>query len=162
PAAPPIERAPSPRAPGASSPAAGGTERDQLLDALQMTGWNVSRAAARLGISRNTIRYRLEKYRILPPRSHHRPPTPARPPPPAGPPAPPARPEAGRGGRRPAPPRAGGAAESGAGPGRESGGVSGCGPCLRAGGHPLGAPTRHAAPGRRRRRRAGGLGRGPE
>ncbi|MBI2206690.1 MAG: sigma 54-interacting transcriptional regulator [Candidatus Rokubacteria bacterium] len=37
-------------------------EREQLLDALRVTGGNVSRAAGRLGISRNTMRYRMEKY----------------------------------------------------------------------------------------------------
>jgi DNA-binding NtrC family response regulator len=40
--------------------------REDLVAALQATGWNVSRAAARLGISRNTMRYRMEKYRIRP------------------------------------------------------------------------------------------------
>ncbi|OLE47968.1 MAG: hypothetical protein AUG01_08805 [Candidatus Rokubacteria bacterium 13_1_20CM_2_69_58] len=37
-------------------------ERSHLLEALSATGWNISRTAARLGISRNTLRYRLEKH----------------------------------------------------------------------------------------------------
>jgi transcriptional regulator with AAA-type ATPase domain/tetratricopeptide (TPR) repeat protein len=41
-------------------------ERDRLFEALQLTNWNISRAAARLGISRNTLRYRIEKYGLRP------------------------------------------------------------------------------------------------
>ncbi len=41
-------------------------ERGRLLEALRQTGWNVSRAAERLGISRNQVRYRIEKYRLRP------------------------------------------------------------------------------------------------
>ena len=37
-------------------------ERSRLLEALSATGWNISRTAARLGITRNTLRYRLEKH----------------------------------------------------------------------------------------------------
>ena len=36
--------------------------RDHLLKALTQTRWNVSRTAALLGISRNTVRARIEKY----------------------------------------------------------------------------------------------------
>src|SRR6266481_839468 len=36
--------------------------REHLLAALTQTGWNVSRTAALLGISRNTLRARIEKY----------------------------------------------------------------------------------------------------
>ena len=36
--------------------------RGHLLAALTQTGWNVSRTAALLGISRNTVRARIEKY----------------------------------------------------------------------------------------------------
>jgi transcriptional regulator with PAS, ATPase and Fis domain len=43
-------------------------ERDQLLDVLRETSWNVSRAATRLGLTRNTLRYRLEKHRLTPPK----------------------------------------------------------------------------------------------
>jgi len=45
----------------------GATEQAQLLEALRRENWNVSRAAARLGISRNTLRYRMEKYGLRPP-----------------------------------------------------------------------------------------------
>jgi two-component system response regulator HydG len=41
-------------------------EQERLLDALRATSWNVSRAATRLGISRNTLRYRMEKYGLHP------------------------------------------------------------------------------------------------
>ncbi len=37
-------------------------ERLRLLEALTQTDWNISRAANQLGISRNTIRYRIDKY----------------------------------------------------------------------------------------------------
>ena len=37
-------------------------ERNTLLDALRRTGWNVSRAARVLGVSRDTLRYRIEKF----------------------------------------------------------------------------------------------------
>jgi transcriptional regulator with AAA-type ATPase domain/tetratricopeptide (TPR) repeat protein len=36
-------------------------ERSRLLEALRATAWNLSRAAARLGIPRNTLRYRMDK-----------------------------------------------------------------------------------------------------
>ena len=62
-----------------------GAERAHLLEALEATGWNVTRAAARLEISRNTIRYRMEKHGLrsgapAPPRRPRQPP-PAAPPP---------------------------------------------------------------------------------
>jgi transcriptional regulator with AAA-type ATPase domain/tetratricopeptide (TPR) repeat protein len=41
-------------------------ERVRLLEVLNETGWNVSRAAIRLGISRNQVRYRIEKYELQP------------------------------------------------------------------------------------------------
>jgi tetratricopeptide (TPR) repeat protein len=44
----------------------GSVERDHLLEALRQTNWNISRAAARLGISRNTLRYRIEKHGLRP------------------------------------------------------------------------------------------------
>ena len=40
----------------------GELERERLLEALEATHWNLSRAAARLGIPRNTLRYRIEKH----------------------------------------------------------------------------------------------------
>ncbi len=42
--------------------AGGSAERTRLLEALSETDWNLSRAAARLGIPRNTLRYRMEKH----------------------------------------------------------------------------------------------------
>ena len=39
-------------------------EREMLVQALTLTGGNVSRAARELGISRDTLRYRMEKYGI--------------------------------------------------------------------------------------------------
>jgi transcriptional regulator with AAA-type ATPase domain/tetratricopeptide (TPR) repeat protein len=36
--------------------------RDRVSDVLSQTGWNISRTAALLGISRNTLRARIEKY----------------------------------------------------------------------------------------------------
>jgi transcriptional regulator with AAA-type ATPase domain/tetratricopeptide (TPR) repeat protein len=40
----------------------GALERAHLLEALRATNWNVSHAAARLGLSRGNLRYRMEKY----------------------------------------------------------------------------------------------------
>ena len=37
-------------------------ERRRLDDALAQTGWNISRTAARLGITRNTVRARIARY----------------------------------------------------------------------------------------------------
>ena len=51
---------PAARSGGVGDPPAG--ERAALEDALRETDWNISRAAERLGITRNTIRYRMEKY----------------------------------------------------------------------------------------------------
>jgi transcriptional regulator with AAA-type ATPase domain/tetratricopeptide (TPR) repeat protein len=45
---------------------AGSPEREQLLDALRQTGWNITQAATRLGLTRNTLRYRIEKYGLRP------------------------------------------------------------------------------------------------
>ncbi len=39
-------------------------ERDELIVALHEADWNISRAAARLGIPRNTVRYRIAKHRL--------------------------------------------------------------------------------------------------
>ena len=42
----------------------GGAERELLLKALMRTGWNVTRAAKLLGLSRDTLRYRIERHGI--------------------------------------------------------------------------------------------------
>ncbi len=73
-----------PDAPAASAPGAAGAgpapaamggddavarlqrERDELVEALRETGWNVSRAAARLRLPRNTLRYRIKKHGLRP------------------------------------------------------------------------------------------------
>ena len=56
---------------GASQVAGGQTlediERRALLDALRETGWNVSRAARLLGVSRDTLRYRIDKFGLSAP-----------------------------------------------------------------------------------------------
>jgi two-component system response regulator AtoC len=44
----------------------GDVERDLVVQALERTGWNVTRAAQLLGVSRDTLRYRMEKHRIRP------------------------------------------------------------------------------------------------
>ena len=52
-------RAPDRRGRGATLPQ---MERDSLVRALERTGGNVSRAARVLGISRDTMRYRIAKH----------------------------------------------------------------------------------------------------
>jgi two-component system response regulator HydG len=47
--------------------AVGTAEQEQILRALRETSWNVSRAALMLGVSRNTLRYRMEKYGLRQP-----------------------------------------------------------------------------------------------
>ena len=59
-------------APGSAAQTLPQWERDMLLQALQRAQWNVSRAARELGISRDTLRYRIEKHDLtarLPPQS---------------------------------------------------------------------------------------------
>jgi DNA-binding NtrC family response regulator/tetratricopeptide (TPR) repeat protein len=85
------EAAPEPASPPTLSAVVDRAERAHLQEALEATGWNVSRAAARLGISRNTIRYRIEKHGLragapAPPRRTRQGAAPPAPPPP--PPAP--------------------------------------------------------------------------
>src|SRR4029077_9340427 len=48
-------------------------ERSHLEEALRATDWNVSHAAARLGIARNTLRYRMSKHGLTPPAQPARP-----------------------------------------------------------------------------------------
>jgi two-component system response regulator AtoC len=42
-------------------------ERDLLLRALNHTAWNVTKAARLLGVSRDTLRYRIDKFRLTQP-----------------------------------------------------------------------------------------------
>jgi transcriptional regulator with AAA-type ATPase domain/tetratricopeptide (TPR) repeat protein len=51
---------------GAGAAAAPGSERDEILAALEATGWNIMRTAARLGISRNTMRARMDRWGLRP------------------------------------------------------------------------------------------------
>jgi transcriptional regulator with AAA-type ATPase domain/tetratricopeptide (TPR) repeat protein len=61
PAAVPARRgAPPPVSPADSA-------RAQLADALAQTGWNITRTAARLGITRNTVRARIRLHGLRPP-----------------------------------------------------------------------------------------------
>ncbi|MBI4218518.1 MAG: sigma 54-interacting transcriptional regulator, partial [Chloroflexi bacterium] len=53
--------------------AVGNVEQASLLEALRQANWNITHAATRLGISRNTLRYRIEKYRLRPRRAVSRP-----------------------------------------------------------------------------------------
>jgi tetratricopeptide (TPR) repeat protein len=40
-------------------------ERRHILEALHETRWNISRAASRLGVTRNVLRYRVQKYGLF-------------------------------------------------------------------------------------------------
>jgi DNA-binding NtrC family response regulator/tetratricopeptide (TPR) repeat protein len=64
PAAPAVANAESGTPPESPALAAalGSVERVHLVEALRQTGGNVTRAAARLGISRDTLRYRMVKH----------------------------------------------------------------------------------------------------
>jgi DNA-binding NtrC family response regulator len=44
-------------------------ERSLLVQALQRTGWNQTRAAALLGLNRDQIRYRIDKFQLEKPDS---------------------------------------------------------------------------------------------
>ena len=67
PALPPVERAVEPPASARALDAAlGAVERTRLLETLDETFWNVTRAARKLGISRDTLRYRIAKHRLRP------------------------------------------------------------------------------------------------
>jgi transcriptional regulator with AAA-type ATPase domain/tetratricopeptide (TPR) repeat protein len=55
-----------PEAPVAAESGADEDERSLLLRVLQETDWNISRTAERLGLSRNKVRYRIEKHRLRP------------------------------------------------------------------------------------------------
>ena len=95
---------PAAQAPVAAPPPAGRTAtapvslndamREHLLEVLTQTSWNISRTAALLGISRNTLRARMDKYGLREGAPVPAPPPPPRarasvsPPPVAAPPAP--------------------------------------------------------------------------
>ncbi len=66
--------------------AVAGVERAHLVTTLEETGWNITRTAARLGVSRNTLRYRMRKYGLAADGARTGPPAP--PPPAAADPAP--------------------------------------------------------------------------
>jgi two-component system response regulator AtoC len=57
---------PMPASPRTSTPPVGASlesvEREHLLQALHASNWNVTQAARRLGISRDTLRYRMERH----------------------------------------------------------------------------------------------------
>jgi DNA-binding NtrC family response regulator/TolB-like protein len=53
----------------AGPPPSGDAERDRLAEALARTGWNISRTAALLGITRNTVRARMARYGLRAPGS---------------------------------------------------------------------------------------------
>jgi transcriptional regulator of acetoin/glycerol metabolism len=59
--------------PGAPWPAVGRqvSDAETLLDLMEQTGWNVSAAAARLGISRATLHRRLNEFDVHRPRKPH-------------------------------------------------------------------------------------------
>ena len=65
---PPASASPPVSAPEAAAPADGDgdSERRVLLDVLRATGWNFTRAAAQLGLPRNTLRYRVERLGLVP------------------------------------------------------------------------------------------------
>jgi DNA-binding NtrC family response regulator/tetratricopeptide (TPR) repeat protein len=72
-----------------------GLEREQIREALRQSGWNISLAAARLGVARGTLRYRIARLGLRPEEGRRGDPPPpaagraAEPGPPAGaPPAP--------------------------------------------------------------------------
>ena len=53
-------------APAAAASSLDDAVRDRVVDVLRQTSWNISRTAAHLGISRNTLRARIEKYGLRP------------------------------------------------------------------------------------------------
>ena len=54
-------------------------ERARILEALHETRWNISRAASQLGITRNILRHRLQKYGLQSPSGTAEPTTPTEP-----------------------------------------------------------------------------------
>jgi transcriptional regulator with AAA-type ATPase domain/tetratricopeptide (TPR) repeat protein len=62
----PPKAVPSTTAPAGSPSSLDDAVRDRVVEVLHQTGWNISRTAALLGISRNTLRARIEKYGLRP------------------------------------------------------------------------------------------------
>jgi predicted ATPase len=56
------EAAPHPSSGGLTTPSARDVMRDHLLAALTQTGWNISRTASQLGLSRVTVRARIARF----------------------------------------------------------------------------------------------------
>jgi transcriptional regulator with AAA-type ATPase domain/tetratricopeptide (TPR) repeat protein len=52
--------------PGVAASPMDEAERTRLLTTLRETGWNVSRTAVKLGLARNAVRYRIQKYGLHP------------------------------------------------------------------------------------------------
>jgi transcriptional regulator with GAF, ATPase, and Fis domain len=44
-------------------------ERQLIVEALEVAGWNRARAAQLLHVSTDTLRYRMEKHQVHPPRT---------------------------------------------------------------------------------------------
>src|SRR5262245_50375807 len=61
----PVEEIPTPPPPAADA------MREHLLAALERTGWNISHTAAQLGLSRNTVRARVERFGLTAAGSAH-------------------------------------------------------------------------------------------
>src|SRR5207244_3951406 len=59
-------RAPLSAQAGAPPASLADTMREHLRAALQDTAWNISQTATRLGISRNTVRARIERFELRP------------------------------------------------------------------------------------------------
>jgi len=60
-------RSVSPAAPTPAPETLEAMERHLLQQALESNAWNISRAARRLGVSRELLRYRMRKYTMTPP-----------------------------------------------------------------------------------------------
>jgi len=60
------EASPAASSAGSLKVEVGDLEREQLRQALERASWNISRAAIFLGITRNTLRYRMEKFGLRP------------------------------------------------------------------------------------------------
>src|SRR5262245_36196522 len=65
----PVEKTPARGAgDGPAELEGGGVEAARIARVLRETGWNVSRAAARLGLTRSSLRYRIDKHGLTPER----------------------------------------------------------------------------------------------